>query len=321
MAAYQAALAQLPVKGISKDPNSIAAVITAYYGHNEFLTYAGSTRQMRRRILEKIRQKEGEKPIRRLDPPAIEARLSQQKPQNAKNWLKALRGLMKFAKAKGLISADPTAGIKIRVKTGRIHTWDEAEIERYEKRHPVGTKARLAMALMLYTGQRRSDVVKLGPQHVRGGTVFVRQKKTKMEQHDEVLEIPVHPELVRVIEASQIGNLAFLVTEFGKPFTAAGFGNRFRQWCDEAGLAECSAHGLRKAICRRLAEAGCSAPQIASISGHRSLAEVQRYVEAADRAKMAQDALAKLAPAEERSEPTVVAKLTTLPRKNLQPGV
>jgi integrase len=173
--------------------------------------------------------------MQRLDPPAIEPKLSQQKPQNARNWLKTLRGLMKFAKTRGLVSVDPTAAIKVRVKGGRSHTWDEAEIEQYEKRHPVGTKARLAMALMLYSGQRKSDMARMGPQHIHSGKLFVRQKKSKMEKADEVLEIPVHSDLARIITASEIGNLAFLVTGYGKPFTAAGFGNKMREWCDEAG--------------------------------------------------------------------------------------
>src|SRR5262249_54036778 len=95
-------------------------------------------------------------------------------------------------------------------------------------------------------------------------------------------------------------NLAFLVTEFDKPFTAAGFGNKMREWCDEAELPQCSSHGLRKAICRRLAEAGCTGPQIAAISGHKSLVEVQRYIEQANRAKMAEQAIGKMIPQEAR---------------------
>ena len=84
-------------------------------------------------------------------------------------------------------------------------------------------------------------------------------------------------------------HLTFMVKEFGKPFTSAGFGNWFRERCDEAGLERCSAHGLRKAACRRLAEAGCTAHQIAAISGHASLREVERYTKAVDQARLAKD--------------------------------
>jgi integrase len=118
-----------------------------------------------------------------------------------------------------------------------------------------------------------------------------------MEKADERLLIPIHPELARVLNETPVGHLCFLITEHGASFSsAASFGNKMRDWCDQAGLPECNSHGLRKAMCRRLAEAGCSAPQIASISGHKTLSEVQRYIEEADRDKMAVDGMGKLAP-------------------------
>lgn len=84
------------------------------------------------------------------------------------------------------------------------------------------------------------------------------------------------------------------MTSFGKPYTPADFGNWIREICDEAECFDISAHGGRKATARRLAEIGCSASQIASITGHASIAEVQRYTKAADRKRMARDAMAKL---------------------------
>jgi integrase len=125
----------------------------------------------------------------------------------------------------------------------------------------------------------------MGRQHVRNGVISVRQEKTRA-----ALEIPVHSKLQAIIDATP-GDLTFLVTEKGQPFSSAGIGNAFRQWCDEAGLPHCSAHGLRKAACRRLAEAGCSEKQIAAISGHLSLSEVQRYTRDADQARLARDAM------------------------------
>src|SRR5258708_30938904 len=93
------------------------------------------------------------------------------------------------------------------------------------------------------------------------------------------------------MEATPSNNLAFLVTHTGAPFSAAGFGNRFRAWCNEAGLPQCSAHGLRKAICRRLAEAGCTPMQIAAITGHKSLQLVNHYTAARDQALLARAAM------------------------------
>jgi integrase len=117
----------------------------------------------------------------------------------------------------------------------------------------------------------------------------VRQEKT-----GGALRIPMHTDLLAILDATPSSHLTFLATAYGKPFTAAGFGAWFRKRCDEAGLSkDCSFHGLRKAACRRLAEAGCSANEIAAISGHASLREVERYTKAADQERMARNALAR----------------------------
>ena len=169
-------------------------------------------------------------------------------------------------------------------------SWTDHEIEQFEKNHPVGTTPRLALGLLLYTSQRRSDVVRLGRQHIRNGTISVRQDKTGTD-----VTLPVHTDLLHIIEATPSGHLNFLVTKFGKPFSAAGFGNWFADRCNEAGIPRCCrAHGLRKAACRRLAEAGASAPEIAAISGHLSLKEVERYIAAADRKIMARSGMEKV---------------------------
>jgi integrase len=216
--------------------------------------------------------------------------LCRRKPFAARNWLKALRGLCQFAVDSGLLPSDPTASIKVKApKSPGRHSWDEAQIQQFETRHPVGTRARLALALTLWTAQRRGDVVRLGRQHERNGVLSFTQQKTST-----YVEIPLHCELRNIIDATPSGHLTYLVTETGKAFSAAGFGNWFAERCKEAGLPDkCRAHGLRKAMCRRLAEAGCSAPQISAISGHISIKEVQRYIEAANRKLMAKDGMEK----------------------------
>lgn len=279
---------------------SLSEVISAYYQDASFATLSDGTQKMRRAILESLRQHDGLKPFALMHKKAVAERVLKRKPFAQRNWLKTLRGLMKFAVAHGYRPDDPTQGIEANLtqaRAGRRHTWSEAEIAQYEAQHPVGTTARLAMALMLYTGQRKSDVVGMGPQHLNDepGKISVRQKKTGMAKADERLLIPIHPQLAQILDETSVGHLCFLVTEHNRPFSsAASFGNKIRQWCDKAGLPECTSHGLRKAMCRRLAEAGCSAPQIASISGHKSLAEVQRYIEEANRDKMAEDGMAKI---------------------------
>ena len=196
-----------------------------------------------------------------------------------------LRVLLNFAVKEKLRRDNPALGIKLDpITTGGYHSWTEEELRQFETRHPTGTKPRLALALLLYTAQRRTDVVRLGPSHMREGRLVLRQSKTGVE-----LDIPVAAPLADIIAATpMIGVKTFLVTEYGHPFTPAGFGNWFRNRCDEAGLPNCSAHGLRKAFLRRMAEAGCSEDYIASISGHKDLREIRTYVQAANKARMAQ---------------------------------
>jgi integrase len=300
MTAYNAAVAATTVHEVGKTrsaPGTVSAAIASYYKDNRFTSLASGTQMSRRAILERFRADHGDKRLAGLQKQHVAAILGAKKPFAARNWLKALRGLMQFAVATGLISSDPTTAFEpAKAKAGRIHTWTETEIEQYEAQHPIGSRARLAMALMLYTGQRRSDVLRMGPQHIREGVLAITQQKTGTE-----LAIPVHPRLAEIIAATECGHLAFLVTSAGGIFSSGGFSDQFRAWCDEAGLPKhCSPHGLRKAACRRLAETGCSAPQIAAISGHKTLKEVQRYIEEADQERLARAAMAILVPLDEK---------------------
>jgi integrase len=212
-----------------------------------------------------------------------------------RNFLNTVGVMFRWAKKEGRIPGDPTLGVtREKVKTTGYRTWSETEIGRFEQHYPIGSRPRLAFALLLFTGQRRGDVVELGRQHIQGDLLVIDQGKT--EGGDEAhLEIPLHPKLREIIEATPtVGVKMFLVTHLGKPYTAPGFGNWFRELCDAAGCHGVSAHGLRKATARRLAEIGCSALQIASITGHATLREVQRYTNAADRKRMAREAMTKL---------------------------
>jgi integrase len=293
MTVYQDAIAAAAPRAIGANrtvPGTLDAAIVDYYQHHSFLTLGDSTRHTRRVILEHLRRDHGSKRLRTLQRVHVAAIVGQKPPFAARNWLKVMRGLMTFAVNTGLLKDDPTQGVKLpRARAGEIHTWTEGEISQFEEWHAVGTQARLAMALLLYSGQRRSDIVRMGRQNTRDGTLSIRQQKT-----GNLVEIPVHPTLATIIADTPIaGQMTFLTTATGAAFSSAGFGNAFREWCNEADLPKrCSSHGLRKAACRRLAEAGCSEHEIASISGHESLAEVRRYTRAASRVKMAKSAMA-----------------------------
>ena len=89
--------------------------------------------------------------------------MTRMSPSVARNWLKAIRHLMQYAASVGMVSADPTQGLKLpKLKTDGVHTWSENEIAVFESAHPIGTKARLAFGLLLHTAQRRSDVIRMG---------------------------------------------------------------------------------------------------------------------------------------------------------------
>ena len=298
MEAYQQALSTAPIaigQTNRSAPGSIAAAIAEYFGSAAFRALTGSTPVKRRHILERFRERYGEKRLKTLPPEFVTALLDSMTPHNAAVWLRAFRHFIKWAKTRKLIERDPSYEIKVRLpKSDGFHTWTDAEVAQFEAHYPVGTKARLALALGLYTALRREDTVRLGRQHFRDGVLTVRPKKTENTTR-VTLAIPVHPELQAVLDATPHGHLTLLVTEKGKGFSPDVFSHTFRRWCDDAGLpGECSFHGLRKASLTRLAEAGCTPHEIAAISGHASLEMVESYTRKVDRAHLARAAMAKV---------------------------
>jgi len=273
-------------------PGSFSALVASYYNCPAFRDLKQGTQRVRRNVLERFRAEHGHRRLKDLQRGHISHIIGTRAatPEAANNLLKVLRVVLNLGVEQGLIASNPAIGVKRyrnRNSEGH-HTWTEQEIARFKAAHPINTRARLALELMLYTALRRSDVVGLGWQHVQGNRIAVRQRKT-----DKVVTLSIHPELARALAAAPKNHLTFLTTERGAAFSVAGFGNWFRKQCNEAGLPQCSAHGLRKAACRRLAEAGCSANEIAAISGHASLREVERYTRAASQSHLAEQALTR----------------------------
>ena len=178
-----------------------------------------------------------------------------------------------------------------------FHTWTLEEVWQFEARHPIGTKARLALALLLYTGVRRSDAVRLGRQMERAGRLCFKEKKGQAQRVKD-REIPILTELRSVIDATPSGHLNYITTAFGKPYTPAGFGNWFRRRCDEAGLHHCSAHGLRKAGATIAAENGATEHQLMAIYGWESPKQAAIYTRKANRKRLAAGAMHLLVPTE-----------------------
>jgi integrase len=210
---------------------------------------------------------------------------------NRRKWLSALFG---WAIEHGHMKSNPARDARrVRYASEGWHTWTVEEVRQYEARHPIGTKPRLALALLLWLGVRRGDVVILGRQHAKDGWIRFVPRKTR-HRRQRMSEKPIPPELQQVIDASPCGDLTFLVTEFGKPFTAAGFGNWFRDRCNEAGLPHCSAHGLRKAGATIAAENGATDRELMALYDWDSAAMATIYTRQASQKKLAGQAARKL---------------------------
>lgn len=214
----------------------------------------------------------------------------------AQNEVKrALSAMFSWAIDNDLAETNPAAKIKLLYSGDGYHTWTVAEVHQYEARHPAGSKARLMLHLALYTGLRLDNLAILGRQHVRGGLLTIRPGKTK-KSSGVVVEIPVLAELQKTIDECETGNLTFLITEFGKPFTTNGLGNKMRDWCDQAGLPHCTTHGLRKAGATIAAENGATDEELMAIFGWTTKAQTSVYTKKANRTKIAAGAIHKLLP-------------------------
>jgi integrase len=300
-AAYNAAVSDhvtAPAQARETKACSFRHLCVLYYGSPTFKGLDKATQAWRRRALDAMCEKHAHKPVALLAPRHIRMLRDERadQPGAANMRLKALKALFAWAceDKPEFAPQNPTLGVrKIKYASDGHHSWTSEEIGQYRDRHPIGSMARLTLDLLLYTGGRREDAVRVGPQHVRNGRVKFRQAKNEHRNPIDI-DIPLHSALEASIAATPSGHLTFLITKFGRPFTPAGFGNWFRARCDEAALHHCTAHGLRKACATALAEAGASTHEIAAVTGHMSLEEIERYTRATRKKKLADTAMAKL---------------------------
>ncbi len=300
MTAYRAALESCPVgkqvKPTATAPDSLRWLVQSYYGCPEFLGLHKSTRAKRRAILDGICRAYGTYPFARMETKHIRLQIRDPKratPEAANGRVKALRQVFKWAVEVGHASTNPARDVPMLASNNPdgFHTWTREEVEQYEERHPSGTKARLALALFLYTGVRISDVVRLGPQLERDGALCFTEAKN-LANKPKHREVPILPALRAELDASPSGHLAYLVTEWGRPYASPkAFGNRFKSWCVQAGLPHCTAHGLRKAGATFAAEQGATEHQLMAIYGWESPKQAALYTRSANRKRLVADAM------------------------------
>jgi integrase len=299
-------------------PHSFRWLVEKYKTSANFLTLGDSTKRARSGILESICLSKADTkggPVERGSLPFAEMRARHVRavrdekiglPEAANGRLKALGQVFAFAMREELVTLDPTVGVEyLPGNSDGFHTWTVEEVRQYEQRWPIGTKQRLALDILLYTGTRRSDAVKLG-KHMerdewlhftetknRNSRALSRRGKTPKPKHRA---IPILPELRASIEACPSGHLVYLVGAHGGPYKEASFGNAFRDWCDQAGLPQCSAHGLRKAGATIASDNGATTHQLMAVYGWETLKQAELYTKAANRIRLARDAMHLLVP-------------------------
>lgn len=297
---------------VRAEQGSLRGLIEGYYRSANYRSLSLSTQRARRGILDHIctsvidtpagPKARGMLPFAQMLPKHVRAIRDEKLdlPEAANGRIKALGQVFRWAVENDVADSDPTAAVDyLRSGSEGYHTWTVEEVRQYEAAHPIGTKAMLALALLLFTGVRRSDVVKLGQHLERDGVLHFTETKgansralgRKRTMDAKKRALPMLPELRAVIDATPSGHLVYLVTEFGKPFTAAGFGNKFREWCNDAGLPHCAAHGCRKAGAKMAAENGATAHQLMAIFGWETLRQAEVYTRNANRTLLAEQAM------------------------------
>ena len=295
MEAYAARLSNTPKAAEPRSaaiPGSLAALAIRYFGSPQYQSLSATSRSNYRRVIDGFLEQHGHRQVKQMTREHVDIVIGKMasKPGAGIVLLKRLRTLVRYAIALGWIDRDPTAGA-ISYRSKEIHTWTEEEISIFERRWAKGSRERLAFSLLLYTGQRGSDVHRMLWSDCVGDTIRVAQQKTTTK-----LTIPVHADLQELLVLAPRETSTILSTVYNKPFSVKGFGNMVSDAIRAAGLPpRCVPHGLRKAAARRLAEAGCSASEIMAITGHKTLAEVERYTRAVEQEQLARRAIKRQA--------------------------
>lgn len=295
-AEYQAAAtANAPPKKGAPATDSFAWLIARYRETAAWMALSSATRRQRENIFLHVLAAAGAEPYRRILAATIRAGRERRSstPAQARNFLDAMRGLFRWALEAGLVKVDPTAGIRNppRPKGDGFTPWTEQHVAAYQARWPVGTRQRVWLDILLYTGLRRGDAVRFGRQHVRNGVGSIATEKSGSTI---TVTLPILPVLERTLEAGPCGDLTFIAGERGRPLTKESFGTAFRKACHAAGVPG-SAHGVRKTAATTAANHGATVAQLEAIFGWSGGTMASLYTRSADRQRLALEAMHKLA--------------------------
>lgn len=293
---YLAALAATePQKRAKAGAGSLAWLIARYKDSGAYAALSAATRRQRDNILKGVVAKAGQNPYKSITRKSVikgrEARVKT--PAQARNYLDALRGLFKWALDAEFVKVDPTETVKNpkRQAGEGFIAWSEDDVVAFETRWKAGTKERVWLHVLLYTGLRRGDAVLLGKQHIRDGAATIKTEKSKFQME---VSIPILPGLADTLAIGPTGDLALIVGDNGKPLTKETFGNYFRVACNKAGLHKRSAHGVRKIGATRAAEAGATNKELDALFGWEGGTMSNLYTKKAERKRLAKQGSEKI---------------------------
>lgn len=295
MAAYRLAISgKVPSqsKPRRKIERSFNWLVDKYYRSDEWSSLAPETQNLKKSILDKFLESAGELPFEMYrNEDLIKSRDKRKDtPAAADNLVKTIRRLFNWAIEQKITSvSNPAYKVSKLHKSEGHHTWPPAEVQKYRSCHPLGTPARLAFEILHGLGVRRSDAVRLGPEHEdRGMLIFTAWKNRNRFPVEVMVKIP--PELRKALDVTELGKTTYLMNEKGEPYTRAGFGNQFKNWCVEAGLPHCTSHGVRKAAAVDLAEKGGSSEELKATFGWLKAETAAEYTRKAQKRILAENA-------------------------------
>jgi integrase len=300
MKAYFAALETLDEKPAAppKTPRekTFHWLVDQYYRSSKFKNFDQLTQADKRSVLDRFCQTAGNLPYAALRKEDVEASQDKRRatPGAADKLVKYLRSLFVWAIEKKLATFNPAVGIPKINETEGWHAWTPAEVDIYRTYYKIGTKARLALELMLNVGARISDASRIGRQHETDGWLNFVAWKNRNRKSRKTIQCPITRKLAEALAATPTGDMTYLVNDLGQPFTINGLGNKMRDWCDAAGLPECTAHGLRKAAAVILAESGVTAPELCALFGWSKLETAEIYIRQARQRTMVANAFTRL---------------------------
>jgi len=286
-------------------PNSFRWLCMEYMRSNAFISLDETTRTRRRKIMEGIWEERlsdtddrlvADIPLPRVTVAHIEALRDRKRdaPFAADERLKVLRQVFDTKKdGKAIVPNIARLVQPFNTHSDGHATATPEDIEKFIAHHGTSSKAVLYVAIQMYTGLRVSDLAVLGPQHRRKDAFKLRLFKNRNRTPVDI-DIAIHPILEAVLASHKIENLTYLVTEFGKPFSVKGLGNRISDWWRQAGMGHLTSHSVRKGLATDVAHNEATDSMLEAMFGWKDGKTSKIYTRNAERARLARQTVERI---------------------------